>query len=418
MLCGHIIPKTILVVIMRNIPSEQNYLPLCAALYQLPASPNSFPFYPFTNEEGFVAVIQNLFQTIPQKASDLPVAILTGESNLVSLLPALAKRARIIICNDINPRINYHTQLLIDCLNDADNIEQFLASYQMECDHIGITKDDIDAQMFTMQQWMGPSYFLFDEQQFQRCKFAAESLSFVWTRINFAVPAEVQPLVDALTRYKAHPVFMNLSNIHHYCDCSVLMNNINLLTQGRDDCEIMFSCGITAKDKSLLRTRVDTKSNYFQLLTDTIDNAAIQADVIGIQARNNTHRFHLRCLVDKANQRTAEFAQTHLGVSKHQTPRIIMEEQRGSGGCRFFSLEKPRALMQNDKSYIAIAKQLLPPFAIKWFINQEDFTHHERISISYTFLLAFLDRTKHLEKGITQDDIRINRSGLPLFGMA
>ena len=325
----------------------------------------------------------------------------------------MAKRARIIICNDINARINYHTQLLIDCLNDAENMEQFLDSYQTKCDDIGITKDDIDQQMATMRQTITHNYFLFDEQQFQHCKVAAESLSFVWTQINLSVTAEVQPFGDVLAQYNARPVFMNLSNIHHYCDCNDLMNNINLLTQGRDDCAIMFSCGITPRDKYRLRTRVDTTSNYFQLLADTLASATIPADILSIQTYTNTHRFNLRCLIDTANQRTAAFALTHFGVSKRYSPKIVVDEPRGCGGYRFFSLERPRVI-HNPKSYMAVAKEFLPDFSLKWFLNQDDFTYDERISISFTFLLHFLEKTQYLEKGVTQDDIGLNRTGLPL----
>lgn len=413
MVIDHIMHKTIWATSMRNISSEKPILQVCAALHNLPSSPSNFTFYPFTNEEGLTAVIQNLRKNIPVQSSDMPVAILTGESNLISLLPQLAKRARIIICNDINARINYHTQLLIDCLNDAENIEQFLNCYQTQCAHIGITKDDIEQQMATMRQTITHNYFLFDEQQFQHCKAAAESLSFVWTQINLSVTAEVQPFVDVLTRYNARPVFMNLSNIHHYCDCSVLMNNINLLTQDRDDCAIMFSCGITPRDKYRLRTRVDTKSNYFQLLFDTLAGAATPDDILGIQTHTNTHRFHLRCLMDTANQRTAAFAQTHFGVSKRHSPTIVVDEPRG-GGYRFFALEGSR-LIHNTKSYMGVAKEFLSDFSLKWFLNQDDFTYSERISISFTFLLNFLDKTQYLEKRITQDDIGLNRSGLPLI---
>ena len=233
----------------------------CRSLQQLPRSTKRFAFYPFTNEENYAAVLKSLHKLPILPTEGRAVALLVGESNILSLLPDLATKVTIILCNDINPRMNAHTHLLIKCLLETTDIEEFRHLYFSECELMGIERAEIEDHMQTAEQDLGGAYVLSSPERFQVCQDAARKLTFVWASIDLLCQQEVQLLVDTLHGYKANISFMNVSNIHHYCDEYLLAENLKILLQGKN-AYIMFSCSLEGKDTLILRTKLVASFHY------------------------------------------------------------------------------------------------------------------------------------------------------------
>ncbi len=92
-----------------------------------------YTFYPFHNEGDFDQTIDVIEKTEPTVINDkkVKVALLTGESNIISMLPAIEIHAHIVILNDVNERVHLHTKFMLNCFRESKTINEFNKNYMI-----------------------------------------------------------------------------------------------------------------------------------------------------------------------------------------------------------------------------------------------------------------------------------------------
>lgn len=203
------------------------------------SSSSTFEFFPFSNEHKFDETIKKLEKYDPCKTDKLRIAVLVGESNFLSFLPALKKHADIVILDDINEKIHKHTEHLLSCLIKSDSIKEFLKNYEENhplksetwkrkvipknrtlmkmYEWKEITVDELLEDLKNQKEVScKDKHFLSSEEIFMQCKKAASELTFTHANINLLNQSECQSLAKTLAKHDAIVTVLNMTNLHDY----------------------------------------------------------------------------------------------------------------------------------------------------------------------------------------------------------
>ncbi|MBA4697145.1 MAG: hypothetical protein H2069_07150 [Legionella sp.] len=260
----------------------------------------TFALYPFSNEIITTRKGINIFEKLAKKTSKIrevdgdtkPVgaALLFGESHFLSLLPHFKDLGiQLVILADIEPLSRDHTKCLINCFDNAENIESFMQLYQVN--------NPIEHKDFELADLMDclksnsnePGHFLFDENAFNNCKKAREGVQYAHIQLDLLDKIACQKLgqwiYDAGMCFK----FLNLTNIHHYDPQNKRRTSVtSLLHYSKpENYFMMFSVDLPGNREAFLRLNAKLKTKkplekYFKLATyenvQTYKNKKLQED--------------------------------------------------------------------------------------------------------------------------------------------
>ena len=186
------------------------------AIKKLPTNPRAFRFFPFANEINISKTIELIEKGEVKDTTKLNVAILIGESNIISMLPAIELHASIVICNDINSNLNSHTQFMIDCLKKSKTREEYESIYNMNNPVVNTlySVEELKAELSARAGYAKESYFLFSEERYLACKSAAHRLEFVWTEIDLFNIEQCRLLASAIDAHNAVIKIINFNNLY------------------------------------------------------------------------------------------------------------------------------------------------------------------------------------------------------------
>ena len=206
---------------------------------------------------GFQDVVSRLqtMSNLPIPADKTGVALLFGESNILSILPELLRHnIQLVVTADINKFLHQHIKDLIKCLTSPDSVSRdtFLATYKAICPNgirhkscfhgcdVNFQLDDFTAHL--EREKTNPYHFLSSEARYQECKKAALQLTFA--NINFDLMSiyDCKRLQSFFKNYNMEFRLCNFTNIHNYDRTSMLPATIRILqTVTNRDCVVMFS---------------------------------------------------------------------------------------------------------------------------------------------------------------------------------
>jgi hypothetical protein len=200
-----------------------------------------FPFsiFPVSNEKDWhleMAYLENFTTRI----NDIKqFAILTGESHLLSLLPALANHCSTVILNDIHPYIHIHLSFMLNLLSKCSSPEEFINKYASQHpllekftplpetkleDAVNILVRSLRATLIDSfladQGQLGKFFFLSTPERYQACRQAKKKLEFLFSSINYSEKVRMATFLEKIET-NGQIVLFNLSNVHDYCQLQV-----------------------------------------------------------------------------------------------------------------------------------------------------------------------------------------------------
>jgi len=209
-------------------------------------------YFPFNNESEFVYKVSTIGKATVYDAKTPRVAMLTGESNIISILPEIIKHVDFIICNDIDKAVILHTRHMLACLSKANSCKEYLTLYSREhpLDKIKTIKPPISKlkikdfvkNLKQSQKSSGMLHFLSSEDRFLQCKKIAGNIRIVFTRLNLFDEQSCQ-IFSNIVLQKAKFTVMGLSNLHDYDSKKVLNNILEKHFHLEKDILILYSTG-------------------------------------------------------------------------------------------------------------------------------------------------------------------------------
>lgn len=232
--------------------------------------------FPFSNEDGYKDVLHKLhimdklikMENVQVADKDrIKVGLLFGESHFLSLLPMVSNYLDLIILADIEPRQHKHFQHMLDCLRQANTREAYRQLYLTNNPILNETVSHNSAAETANIAYLERNikyggtcekyYFLFNDEQFNACKSAAEKLKFLLIKLDLTDENKCGQLSVLLKQYNAIIKLCNLTNIHHYDEYKKLEKSIPYLLADTPNCLIMYAEGKTNKLKTTISKGLD-----------------------------------------------------------------------------------------------------------------------------------------------------------------
>lgn len=148
-------------------------------------------------------------------------AMVVGESNLLSLAPALLNHADLVLCADIDPMVAEHLQYQINCIRESESIPEFKARYALfweahrETDKWQIhSAHDFYSYVDSNMREHG---FLFNADNYHSARHALSKLTVAHLNVNLFDRRRTSLLADLLKENHASISMLNLSNVDLYC---------------------------------------------------------------------------------------------------------------------------------------------------------------------------------------------------------
>jgi hypothetical protein len=206
-------------------------------------------FFPFCNDYGFAKIIKILSQYQANKTQKETVSLVFGESNFISLLPALSNISDVLLLADINPVFHKHNQFLLDCFVSSSNPKEFENIYfrdknpglgcRMPFLYQPFTRIILDKNIEFSRRSVGKSHFLNNQESFDKCKMALNKMVLVPIYFNVSKTESCLKLNSLLHQYNAELNFCNFTNIGEYDE--KLKNKVELLLKGHENAFILSS---------------------------------------------------------------------------------------------------------------------------------------------------------------------------------
>ncbi|RDI48847.1 hypothetical protein [Aquicella lusitana] len=220
-------------------------------------------FYPFSNEYDFNLTLEKMDALKPHQTSKLRIAILTGESNILSILPELSQHADLVICNDIDYRVHEHISYMRQCMMKADSRSQFNELYFDGTPLLparNFNRQLIQRDLDYYAERLGERYFLYSDQRFVNAKSVLAQLNFAYTNIDMFDVEQVSLLVNFMKDKNACVTLLNVTNLHEYNSENRLQNTIEMLFADNPDPILLYST-------SLLQSQFTTQlAAYFEFM--------------------------------------------------------------------------------------------------------------------------------------------------------
>ncbi|VEB35400.1 Uncharacterised protein [Legionella sainthelensi] len=248
---------------------------LCDAINDATRSkPSHFDLYSICNEHGWYSTINKIAAAKPYATKGSKVALLVGESNLLSLLPEIGLHADVILCNDINSDLNRYTQFLVQCLAQSSTRKEFEEYYKKQengqyCNPLAYNINEEWKKL--ADNWINEKHFLSSDARFALCKEQLSKLKIVWHNANLFNTFDCLELSKILKKYQAVITLINVNNLHMYPrwykeDIAPLRALLN----DSPSPIILYSVGMESyTDGRALRSRISFGTeDYFSLLDE------------------------------------------------------------------------------------------------------------------------------------------------------
>ncbi|KTD59308.1 hypothetical protein Lsan_2212 [Legionella santicrucis] len=262
-----------------------------------------FDFYPFCNEMGYKNVMRKLKRIQTQNTQQIKVALLFGESNFISMLPALIGVADLILLADIEPSQHKHLKFMLNCLKQSDSPAQFIDSYAQsnnplyqgqwqdkssDFQLINMSKDNLK-RVFNNANYPAQSllnyHFLHSVKNFLKCKRAMQELFILQIEFDLGDTSACNKLAELFRQYNACLTLCNFTNIHHYVENITLFDSIPKLLNHNNDCLIMYSTGPAADLKTNLYIGI---GHYFSYIFNQEKNPPVRQHITSLDTEHSS----------------------------------------------------------------------------------------------------------------------------------
>lgn len=366
--------------------------------------------YAFCNEANFIpGSIPTIRNKEPLDTNKFEVAFVVGESNLLSMLPELYKHASVVICADINPAVNIHTNWMLKCLCDANSIEEYQKLYQENHPLAGIgigwkgkrgektySGSDFSLEMNSIaQSKVCANHFLSSPDRFLACKQAAAKLSFVTVQMDMFDPAKTSALSKTLEEQNAIITVMNVTNLSHYDRNHTLIKNPLFLNNvDRNKSMILYSVGKDEGEATRLLSRVSIGTKqYFEMLQSK------GPSVLGFDKTITQE------LVVEANELIKKMA-AEMKLEQEYIPKIVVTSrpdtygkgilgnypkeqqltlQRGTG-----SSSDDRQMKESDKLWITLLKGMMNWWLGNQYFSEETLKEDNSVALDPQYVKLFI----------------------------
>ncbi|MFA5960857.1 MAG: hypothetical protein WC785_10120 [Tatlockia sp.] len=266
--------------------SDERINNLCDAIKQRfnqSTSRDPFRLFPFANESDFYITINKLAAITPYPTDKIRIALLTGESNILSILPEIRLHADLVLLNDVNTSMHLHTQFLLDCLSKSSSKGEFKQHYMEKkgayyCNPlVGKVTDNVNLTINKLWSNLtftdtGNKHILRSGERFDSARQALNQLAFSWASINFFDATGSQILQDILNSHNAVITLFNLTNLHHYAPRrNVAKTMLTPLVKNNLHSILLYSIGHYNFNSPLrLVSKVSTTSEFLQFLDQEV----------------------------------------------------------------------------------------------------------------------------------------------------
>lgn len=250
-----------------------------------------FDFYPFSNEKGFGSVIRQLQEDKPQPTKKLRVALIFGESHILSMLHTLSNYVDVVILADIEPKLHYHTQHMLQCLRASNTIDEYIQNYKkdnpvqsLEYHKVKLTSNQIaDQHFFYNKSLVGDSYFLSTQEVFFQNKAGLNAVDIIHISLNLGDSEHCTQLAN-LVNAQGEIVLCNFSNIHDYFvktnDKANLVKSISSLANFFPQSKVMYANGFNdGEPADYLKSNLVTLSEYLKNVLKHDVNISVEIDL-------------------------------------------------------------------------------------------------------------------------------------------
>lgn len=197
----------------------------------------------FSNEMNYYSILTELNAKKTTKNNQTKVALLFGESNLISMLPELSKHVDVIITADIDKLPLKNVQLLLECLKISESPNEFKINYIKNFKTIpDKSPQDYELLDSELRKMSLKDYFFLDNlPRFIECKKAAEKLIFAGIQLDLLDSERCDHLSNILAEQDATIALCNFTNIHEYGGKDDIKNSALYLLKNSPDCLVMHS---------------------------------------------------------------------------------------------------------------------------------------------------------------------------------
>ncbi|KTD53830.1 hypothetical protein Lsan_3494 [Legionella santicrucis] len=208
-----------------------------------------FTLYETSNEHNWNITLDKIAELEAKETTNLRIALLIGESHILSIAPEISQHADLIICNDVNTQLNQYTQFLVSCMRKASSRQEFEQYYKEMSDEkfanpLVNNKNSIDCLWQNLtHNIIKEKFFLSTEERFLACKKAVDSLYFSWSKVDLFKPNECILLKELIDKNHGAVTVLNVTNLHNYCQGSreQYKQAINVLLDKSDNPFLLYS---------------------------------------------------------------------------------------------------------------------------------------------------------------------------------
>ena len=251
----------------------------------------TYGLFPFSNEVGHDAIIEKLNRKEEYIGESTPLAMLFGESSVLSLLPVLAKRAKVVILADVEPNLPLHTRHLLNCMENSASIKEFTLRYRLNYPK-EITSQTIKPKQLSdfsvlpnyfhegfktfnpQVKKLGKHHFLASEEKFAECKEALKKVSIAHIRLDLFDKIDCQKLATYFKNNDCILTFCNFNNIHEFDKLNLRKESISKLLEHSPSCWVMYSNDLKRKNIYISKLKTSFFSSplekYFNKAKQTI----------------------------------------------------------------------------------------------------------------------------------------------------
>jgi hypothetical protein len=181
---------------------------------------------------------------------------------------------QVVILADISYRHHQHVKHMLNCLNQANNTEEYIKLYltnnpildEMCGVHYLANSIKFKASKIYLETGIKKNdtthdyHFLLTAENFNICKQAAKELTIIQIYLDLMDIRQCEQLAHRLIEYNAMLKLCNFTNIHYYDSENKLLEAIKKLLPNADNCLVMYATGTV----NMLRTQISYGlKNYF-----------------------------------------------------------------------------------------------------------------------------------------------------------
>lgn len=340
-----------------------------------------FALYLFDNASNSHTLTKKLSEIKPFDARQIRIAMLVGESRILSLIPVFCKLGiDVVLLNDVQPFMRIHIEFMLECLRKTNSIEEFLTYYKTNHplknklaydfhNYAPLSISQIDDERLFGEEFksslMGKHLehgeivsgegVLSSPKQFKLCKEKLElgQLKFAFSNTDLFNMDECIALENTLKRYKATVEILNVNNLKVYDEHDVLQKTTDRILSRSIAPHVMFQHSKSPYKGKPLISAVRTKESFFQAL----DLERKRGDQAKLYIDYTTQK--LNNLVAEANKYINQIALKNGFHDASVIPQITWEEVGEENKFFVKCLLTPQSRMSQYRAFNSLRNQIL-----------------------------------------------------------